>query len=591
MTPIAGMVHWLIAGLPSRAKRVRFSLPAPLLLLALLLLSLSCIPQAEAQTTQCITSVFGTGTPDAITSVALPCASTTNLVILYTPSANATSAPTYAPLGQSAQTIYKAGQLALAPGDLAAGGYAMLTPTGVYWELLNPSTVTGAVASLSMGTTGLTPSSPASGAIVVAGTLHVANGGTGATTASAARGNLLAARSGANTDITSLGGLTTPIAPTQGGTGENNGTATLSLAGAVSITGVSGGTLALGSGGNTYTFPNVSDTIAVLGTSQTFTAPEVFNSTVAPTLSGRALGIAGSIATPSSFGANGQGDAYVTAFGGITFAAQGSIHDGEWRNSLGNLAIAIPTGTVNTFFNGNVELGGSSTGYTALTTNNAGASNFTVTVPAITDTVALLAASQTLSNKTLNTPLITGSALWSGNISGAGFLGTIATGFDADFAANSNNDTTSSGTVAEGADVYVHLPTFTATNATTITNAASLIVGAPPTCSTNVTCTNRFSVWVKTGLTELDGAVNLGAAVTISPASGVVAINPTTTGSINNMVIGGSTPLAVTGTTLRANSGFSANGTAGVSTVCTETVGNTLTFTFGILTVKGANCT
>lgn len=53
----------------------------------------------------------------------------------------------------------------------------------------------------------------------VTGTLPVANGGTGATTASTARTNLSAAASGANSDITSLTGLTTALSIAQGGTG------------------------------------------------------------------------------------------------------------------------------------------------------------------------------------------------------------------------------------------------------------------------------------------------------------------------------------------------------------------------------------
>jgi len=53
----------------------------------------------------------------------------------------------------------------------------------------------------------------------VSGTLPLANGGTAATTAANARNNLGAAASGANSDITSLTGLTTPLAPNQGGIG------------------------------------------------------------------------------------------------------------------------------------------------------------------------------------------------------------------------------------------------------------------------------------------------------------------------------------------------------------------------------------
>ncbi|GEM_PF-3206396 len=51
------------------------------------------------------------------------------------------------------------------------------------------------------------------------GTLAIANGGTGATTAGIALQNLGAAASGANSDITSLSGLTTPLSIGQGGTG------------------------------------------------------------------------------------------------------------------------------------------------------------------------------------------------------------------------------------------------------------------------------------------------------------------------------------------------------------------------------------
>jgi hypothetical protein len=49
--------------------------------------------------------------------------------------------------------------------------------------------------------------------------LAVVSGGTGAETATDARTNLSAAKSGANSDITSLSGLTTPLSVAQGGTG------------------------------------------------------------------------------------------------------------------------------------------------------------------------------------------------------------------------------------------------------------------------------------------------------------------------------------------------------------------------------------
>lgn len=64
------------------------------------------------------------------------------------------------------------------------------------------------VLSWSGGTTGLTPATATTGAVTLAGTLVVANGGTGATTAAGARANLSAAVLGANGDITSMTGVT-----------------------------------------------------------------------------------------------------------------------------------------------------------------------------------------------------------------------------------------------------------------------------------------------------------------------------------------------------------------------------------------------
>jgi hypothetical protein len=62
----------------------------------------------------------------------------------------------------------------------------------------------GGVTTFSAGTTGLTPSGATSGAVTLAGTLAVTNGGTGATNATDARTNLVAAKSGTNSDITEL---------------------------------------------------------------------------------------------------------------------------------------------------------------------------------------------------------------------------------------------------------------------------------------------------------------------------------------------------------------------------------------------------
>ena len=132
--------------------------------------------------------------------------------------------------GGTGQTTYTDGQLlignstgnTLTKTTLTAGSGITVTNSAGAITIASTSgagTVTSVAAS--GGTTGLSfTGSPitTSGTLTVAGTLAVASGGTGATSASGARLTLLAAGSGANSDITSLTGLTTPLSIAQGGT-------------------------------------------------------------------------------------------------------------------------------------------------------------------------------------------------------------------------------------------------------------------------------------------------------------------------------------------------------------------------------------
>lgn len=79
-----------------------------------------------------------------------------------------------------AKSITKQGLTALAAGDIVSGQISLIEYDGTRFQLINPSGVTG-VSSISFGSTGLTPATATSGAVSVAGTLAVANGGTGLT--------------------------------------------------------------------------------------------------------------------------------------------------------------------------------------------------------------------------------------------------------------------------------------------------------------------------------------------------------------------------------------------------------------------------
>ena len=93
--------------------------------------------------------------------------------------------------GQSSYTtgdlIYASGSTALSKLTIGTSGY-VLTSNGSapVWDTAANVSVT----TFSAGTTGFTPSSATGGAVTLAGTLNLANGGTGATTVAGAQENL-----------------------------------------------------------------------------------------------------------------------------------------------------------------------------------------------------------------------------------------------------------------------------------------------------------------------------------------------------------------------------------------------------------------
>ena len=130
--------------------------------------------QAGATT---IATVSGTDTLTGSLTPAIAAYATGNLFSFVAAATN-TGATTINLNSLGAKSITKSGTTALVAGDIVSGQVYLIEYDGTRFQLINPSSVSG-VSSISFGSTGLTPSTATGGSITVAGTLAVANGGTG----------------------------------------------------------------------------------------------------------------------------------------------------------------------------------------------------------------------------------------------------------------------------------------------------------------------------------------------------------------------------------------------------------------------------
>lgn len=113
------------------------------------------------------------------------------------------------------------------------------------------SSITAGVVTLSGGSTGLLPSTPTGGNIILSGTLNIANGGTGSTTANGALNALLPSQASQAGKILATDGTNTSwVAPTALGVASfSGGTTGLTPASPTTGTVTLGGTLAIANGG------------------------------------------------------------------------------------------------------------------------------------------------------------------------------------------------------------------------------------------------------------------------------------------------------------------------------------------------------
>lgn len=113
-------------------------------------------------------------------------------------------------------------------GSGTASSVVAIAGAGAFMTLGTAQTVSAEKTFSNISITG--------GSILGITDLAIADGGTGASTASGARANLSAAVLGANSDITSITGLTTALSIAQGGTGSTTATAALTALGAYPAT-------------------------------------------------------------------------------------------------------------------------------------------------------------------------------------------------------------------------------------------------------------------------------------------------------------------------------------------------------------------
>jgi len=277
----------------------------------------SVVSWATVTGTGTVTSVTVNGTEGRITSSGSPITTSGSITLDL-----ATS-------GVTANTYGSATQVPVFTVD-AYGRVTSVTNTAI--------SVTAGVSSFSAGTTGLTPNTATTGAVTLAGTLGIANGGTGATTASAAINALLPSQTGNSGRFLTTNGTTASWAVVSG-----TGTVTsVGVSGANGI-GVSGspittsGTISLSLGAITPTSVAATGTVTGSNLSGTNTGDQTITLTGDVTGSGTgsfATTLANSGVTAGTYGSATQvPQLTVDAKGRITSVSNVTITGGGGSTS------------------------------------------------------------------------------------------------------------------------------------------------------------------------------------------------------------------------------------------------------------------
>jgi hypothetical protein len=382
--------------------------------------------------------------------------------------------------------------------------------------------------------------------------LPIASGGTGGNTAANARTALSAAVLGANSDITSLSGLTTALSIAQGGTGSNTAALARTALGATTV----GGNVFTLTNPSAITFPrfNADNTVSALDAATFRTAIGAGTSSTTGTVTSVAmsvpafLSIAGSPITASgTLAVTLSGTALPIANGGT--GSTSTTYCSLTSNITGTLPIANGgTGSTSTTYcslttnvTGTLPVANGGSGATTLTgiLKGTGATAFTAAT-AGTDYVAPGGAlgtpsSGTLTNctfPTLNQNTTGSSGSCTGNAATATSAGSVTSSVTFNSSGGAAAGTTFNGSAARTID-YSTVGAYAATNPSGFTSNTGTVTSVATSGSTN-------------GLSLTGGTITSTGTVTLSGSVTSVASGAT----IDSITIGyRSIPRSTTATT------------------------------------------
>lgn len=192
--------------------------------------------------------------------------------------------------------------------------------------------------------------------------------------------------------------------------------------------------------------------------------------------------------------------------------------------TLAGLGITQTWTAPQTFTNTELSILGTSTGKTTFNSTNSGSSNFTVTLPAANDTIDLIGQAQTLSNKTLTSPIINGGTFGPSN------PWTVTAGTPTVYLGlNASNDLVS-GTPAGGSSATTNRITTTPNTLSSITSGFTTELWVSSTASNKTDnvpgCVSGLN---NDFLIESDAQGTSGTyPITVTPASGTIGPNGAT---------------------------------------------------------------